>query len=211
MKNIKKVLKIVGIILLILIVLFLIHTVRNYIIISKLNSKISQYELSDNYHIRIVNKYESGEILTINYYRKGNKQVRITERDANNQIVKMSAYGNGERIDLFFDTEAEKTANLDIGSTILEMEIYNGFNYNTIQENIIQSMFSTIKSEEYNGKKCYRLTNKEGTLLIEKETGLRIKGYAEDEEIEFEYEFDKVDEAVFVEPDIGKYQIKENN
>ncbi len=79
--NKKKILKIIGIIIAILIILILIHTIRNFIIITDLQNKISKYSNSSNYFIKSVAKEESGNIITINYYKKDNKQVMFMERN----------------------------------------------------------------------------------------------------------------------------------
>ena len=42
---------------------------------------------------------------------------------------------------------------------------------------------------------------------IEKETGLLVK-IEEEELIQKEYEFDQIDNSIFIEPDIGQYQLK---
>ena len=46
--NKKKVLKVIGIILLIIFIMFLVHTIRNYIIITDLQNKISKYSETEN-------------------------------------------------------------------------------------------------------------------------------------------------------------------
>lgn len=79
--NKKKILKIIGIIIAILIILILIHTIRNFIIITDLQNKILKYSNSSNYFIKSVAKEESGNIITINYYKKDNKQVMFMERN----------------------------------------------------------------------------------------------------------------------------------
>lgn len=52
--NKKKIFKKLGIILLAIIIIILIHTVRNMIIISNTQKKLSNYINSNNYHMKIV-------------------------------------------------------------------------------------------------------------------------------------------------------------
>ena len=63
----KKVLKIIGIIILVFILILLIHTIRNYIIVSKLTDKISVYKDSKNYNAKFVNTDKSGTITVMDY------------------------------------------------------------------------------------------------------------------------------------------------
>lgn len=86
----KKVLKIVGIILLIIILIVLIHTIRNYIILSKLTDKISKYKDSNNYNAKIITTYENGDTLSMDYYKKDNKQAMFIERNFEGKVVKLS-------------------------------------------------------------------------------------------------------------------------
>lgn len=50
----KNILKIIGIILLIVIAIFVIHTIRNYIIITDLQNKIAKYTSNTNYSIKSI-------------------------------------------------------------------------------------------------------------------------------------------------------------
>ena len=75
-ENMKKVLKIVGIIIAVVLVLFMIHAIRNYIILSKINENVAKYVESNNMHMRITSKQ-----MTLNYYRKDDKEVAILQKD----------------------------------------------------------------------------------------------------------------------------------
>ena len=109
--KIKKVLKIIGIIIAIFIILVVIHTIRNYIIITSLQDKISQYSNSSNYHIKSVATEDNGTIISIAYYKKDNKQVVFLERNLNGEISKISMYNNGEKTDTFWDSKENKQLN----------------------------------------------------------------------------------------------------
>ena len=45
-------------------------------------------------------------------------------------------------------------------------------------------------------------------MYIDKDTGLIVKRITSAETVEKEYEFNNVDDSVFVEPDISKYELK---
>jgi len=84
--NKKKIFKKLGIILLAIIIIILIHTVRNMIIISNTQKKLSNYINSNNYHMKIVSfNEENKQTITANYYAKDKKQLIIIERKDNNR------------------------------------------------------------------------------------------------------------------------------
>lgn len=214
--KIKKVLKILGIIVVILIILLLIYTIRNYVIIRNLQNKFSQYSNSSNYYIKSVSTEKDGTIVTTEYYQKDNKQVLFLERNLNGETSKISMYNNGERTDIFWDNKENKTAQLDSGTTI-SMDIYNYLETDNNWQTFLGCLTSRIKSTNYNGKDCYLingfmsstfLTSEDAEIYIDKETGLFVKTNELGIVNEREYEFDKVDDSIFEEPDISQYTIK---
>ena len=214
--KIKKVLKILGIIVVILIILLLIYTIRNYVIIRNLQNKFSQYSNSSNYYIKSVSTEKDGTIVTTEYYQKDNKQALFLEKNLNGELSKISMYNNGERTDIFWENEENKTAQLDSGTTI-SMDIYNYLETDNNWQTFLGCLTSRIKSTNYNGKDCYLingfmsstfLTSEDAEIYIDKETGLFVKTNESGIVNEREYEFDKVDDSIFEEPDISQYTIK---
>lgn len=108
----KKVLKIVGIIIAVVVVLFIIHVIRNYIILSKINNNIAKYVESNNMHMKITSKQ-----MTVNYYRKDDKEVAILQKDN----VKISNYKTGEKINQFVEAGDSKIAKLNSGMLIVQV------------------------------------------------------------------------------------------
>lgn len=211
----KKILKIIGMILLIVIVIVLIHTIRNYIIISDLQGKVGKYLDSTNYYTKSIATENNGEIVTIEYYRKDTKEVVFMERNLNGEISKISMYNNGERIDKFWDNKKGKTAQLN-SAAMMSINIFNRLETTNKWQTFLESMFASIKSTNYNGKDCYiiknfmSLTSSDGAkTYIEKDTGLFIKEIQREITTEKEYEFNNVDDSIFVEPDISQYTLKE--
>lgn len=213
----KKILKIIGIILLLVIVIFLIHTIRNYIIITDLQNKIAKYAGSTNYYTKSVATENEGTVVTIEYYKKDNREVIFLERNLNGEISRMSMYNNGERTDTFWDNEENKIAQLDSG-TIMGVNIYNFTETDNKWQAFLESIFANVKSTNYNGKECYiikgflssfSLTSEDAETYIEKDTGLYLKRIDGNRTTERTYEFDKVDDSIFVEPDISQYTLKE--
>ena len=217
-KKIKKVLKIILIIIAILIILFLIHTIRNFIIVLQLQTKISQFTDVTNYHIKTITNEESGIIVTVNYYKKDNKQAYFLERNKDNEIIKMFVYSNGEKTHMYTETPEYKTANLNVGN-FTGVEIVNSlYNRNTWQT-ILSSMMANIKTVKLNEKDCYEINNFPSEVLwlglgknviyIEKDTGLMIRNDTDSLIVENMYEFNTVNDEIFIEPDISQYQVYE--
>ena len=180
-KKSKKILKGILIVIAVLILLLLIHTTRNYIIISNLQDKISAYTDSTNYHIKSVANEKIGVVMTVNYYKKDDRQVIFLERDNDGEITKMSIYDNGKRKDMFIDNPDNKIAQLDIDTSLVSMEIYNHLQTESKWQTFLFSMMAKVRSEELNGKDCYRIDNfissnvlsndEENRVFIDKETG----------------------------------------
>ena len=215
--KIKKVLKIIGIVMAILIILLLIHTIKNYIIITDLQSKISNYQDSKNYHIKSVANSNNGTTnIKMDYYRKDNKQVIFIERNANGESVKLSMYDNGERVDTFTDTQDTKTAKLNSGE-LITVNIYNYLETDNKWQTLLGCITAKIKSTNLNGKECYivkgflsstSLTSEGAETYINKETGLFLKTTETEIITERDYEFYNVEDSIFTEPDISQYTLK---
>ena len=218
-KKIRKVLKIILIVALIALAIVVIHIIRNFIIITNLQSKISEYSNSTNYYTKSVANENNGIIITMKYYKKDNKQAVFLERNLNGEITKMSMYNNGERTDLFIEATDSKIAQLN-SETMMSVDIYNQLETENSWQTFLGSIFSSVKSTKYNGKDCYAISNfmssnslsyDKQTVYIDKDTGLSVKNEIDKIVTEREYEFNNVEDSIFVEPDISQYTLKENN
>ena len=213
----KKVLKIIGIAVIIALVLLIIHTIRNYIIIKNLQDKIAEYSNNQNHHIRIVSTQNDGTILNTDYYKKDNKKVAFIEREKNGEIIKISMYDNGDTHHTYTDAEDKKIVSLNSG--FIEVQIYNVAETTSFGQTIYSSIFASIKKVKENGKEYYQLRHtaspyamsfENDTILVDKETGLMYKNINDISTVVREYEFNNVDESIFIEPDITEYTIQEN-
>jgi hypothetical protein len=184
-----------------------------------MQEKISQYSNSTNYNVKITSTTEDGTVTTIDYYKKDKKQAAIIEKELDEVQTKISMYNNGSRTDIFRDTEDEKLVQLDAG-TSMEVGIYNQLESENKWQAFIQTFMISIKTEEYNGKECYVVSNTVDietasfdvqTLYIDKETGLLLKNETDGTVTEREYEFDNVSDDIFTEPDVGLYTLQESN
>jgi len=219
--NKKRVLIILLLLILVIISIPLIHTLRNFIIINGLQKNLQKYSSSDNYSVVSADTENGIETTRISFYKKGNKTVTIQEQKMNGESMKTSTYNNGERIDTFFDTPTSKSARLDSKSNFFsDNTIYNYLETNSFWEKIKLSFHSKIKSEEYNGKSCYVIEiptlneradkDEKNEYFIEKDTGLCLKIVSNNLIQEKTFEFNKVKDDVFVEPDISQYTLQEN-
>lgn len=216
----KKILKIIGIILLILVILLLIHTIRNFIIIKKLQSNFSNYVSSNNYHITSVDKEsENNATVTMNYYKKDNKQVVFMERVIDSEVLKLTMYNNGERVDIFIDNGKEKTCQIGVDTEVIQLNLYNYLETDNSWQTFLGSIFARISKTTYNQKECYVVNNFTSPLFmndadknevyLEKDTGLYVKSIMGSRITEREYEFNNIEDSIFVEPNIGEYKIQE--
>lgn len=205
----KRVLKIVGIIIAVILVLFMIHAIRNYIILNKINENVAKYVESNNMHMKTTSNQ-----ITVNYYRKDDKEVAIMEKDN----VKISNYKIGEKNDQFVESGDSKTAKLNFGSLIVQVP--NIAQFDTKWQRFLCGSVAIIRSETYKDKECYIIDNlfspyyltsvDKAQYTIEKDTGLLLKNNTDGVVYEREYEFNNVEDSIFVEPDISQYTIQEN-
>lgn len=211
MKN-KKILICLVLIIIVSISLFLGLTTRKLMIFRELKAKSSQYENISNYYERVSNT--SG--INIEYFCKEDKAklIIISEKYEPRKITVCS---NGEKTNTYIEeSNGNKITTTDPNKAekpnILGFQFEGDFWYW-----LKMAIISNIKKTELNGKECYYIN---GSYLketyVEKETGLILKmqnGTKNNEPIiyEYYYEFGKVEDNDFIEPDISEYEIQENN
>lgn len=219
--NKKKVFKTIGILVLIIVILMLLYVIRNTIIVTKLQKNIKEYTSKTNFSIKVTNLTSETSKMTANYYKKDNKEAVILERNVDENSVKMSFYNNGERRDLFIETNDKKTVQVNTKNQLLGLNITDSLQTDNLWQTILYSSIARIKTENVNGKECYKVSNFYSPywmygdniteFYIEKDTGLLIKTVIDDEIAVREYSFDDVEDSAFVEPDIGLYTVVEEN
>lgn len=214
----KKIIRIIGIILIIILIFIAIHTIRNTIIICNLQNKAKKYSNSNNYHIESINHISENTTLIINQYQKNGKQLLTLERIVDDETVKISYYNTGNRIDMFTETKDEKIAELGKVNEILGVSSMTPLQTDNLWQTILYSLPTKITTVKVNDYECYsindflspyNLLGKNKTEYdIEKETGLVRKIVLDEQITTREYEFENVDDSVFVEPDISQYTLK---
>ena len=149
----KNILKIIGIILLIVIAIFVIHTIRNYIIITDLQNKIAKYTSNTNYSIKSISTSKEGTKVIIEYYKKENKQAIFMERNINGETLKVSMYDNGERIDVFTESSEGKSCDINSKVSIMQINLYNFLENDNKWQTLFSSAIASVKKTKYNKKK----------------------------------------------------------
>lgn len=214
----KKVIKIVLLVVFIILAIFLGIIIRRMIIISDISNKVSKYKDNNNHYEKIVTDYNGESKTTSEYYCKGENAVMIVETTTrqSNETKKLTQYFKGETSNSYFDVGTTKVAVLNSNGVPSKMEIW-AIDYNNDFWNLFYlALITPIKTIEYNGKDCYFLDSAAlRHSYIEKETGLVLKaidGKSESEPSsisEYEYNFEGVDDSLFIEPDISEYTIQQ--
>ncbi|MBO5398222.1 MAG: hypothetical protein J6A36_04760 [Clostridia bacterium] len=218
----KKILKTILIILLAILLLIAIHTIRNFMIITNLQNKMQDYANITNYSVKNIQTTNGKEVLIVKYYQKENKALRILERIQGTSSVTISEYYDNGTVKMFITSPESKTVRIGNEISALKpQKISSNLETENIFQTIIACFIAKIRSEEYNGKDCYAISEFISPMILndgsgmtdyyEKDTGLHIKYEADGSEYVKEYQFNNVDDNVFIEPDISEYTLQENN
>ena len=204
---------ILGVIILLILVCG-IYITRNFIILTKIQNNATEYKDINNCHVKIVTSQNDGTIITANYYTKDNNKVVFLERKNGESVSKMSIYDNETTHHTFNEGDGRKTVNLNAG--YINVQVEYGTTTESFVEKVFLSVITKIKIVNENGKKYYSLRNfkshnnlytENQEMLIDSETGLIYKVIDNQATISREYEFNNVDDKVFVEPNISEYEI----
>ena len=226
----KKVLKCIGIIILFLMVFLIIHTIRNMIIMKQISNKVGQYKNYTNYYI----KTTSNQGNVVDFYRKDNQYIMKVLNTSHDGVRKLTNYFDGEKVNTYIETETEnglnKVALLNSNGLPSAIEIKDLFYEIKGKELVLMALLANIKSVQYNGTECYKITDFYGFHILssanfefyfEKETGLEIReqnGLIIDENgksipmiVDYKYKFDVVTDDDLAELDISEYKIQGKN
>jgi len=221
--NKRKILITILLIAIISILAFLAFTIREMITLKNLNIKVAQFVNNNEHYEKIIN--DSGNTTTITeYYCKGDNAVLFlnTTLNSTGETRKLTNYFKGDKVNSYIESGEDKIALLNTNGVPSKVMIRQVDAGNNLWELFLMALATSIRSEECNGKDCYVLSLGENSkTYIDKETGLTLKaieGTVVDENgnesvqtMQYHYEFDNVDDNIFVEPDISKYKIQENN
>ena len=216
------------------IMLFFIHFIRNAIIISSLNKKITKYENITNYH-EIWSTYSNESITIFDvYYKDGKYKQILTHYDYNSFIKndeppsKVLTYRdeNGKETTFFYN---EKIISSNYKNETSKISPQNMSHITMAKEtplNFILSCFNSfITSDACNGIDAYKIYNiiEKSSAHFSKETGLTIRSssgfsygsYNEEQKYvdcisDIIYEFYTVTDEDFLIPSTDGFIIQEN-
>ena len=230
-KKYNKKMKILKIALLVILLIFMFRVTRNMIIIVSLDRKFNDYATSQNFYLKQILHSEDGTDIA-EIYKKDNRNVRKYRTTSETINYVCTEYYNGQTTNTYYEIKyvdeniSKKMAYLNKKDETMPV-IPNSITTDNPIDFIITSLFSSITTENCNGKDCYRIAIKEPftsslipTYYIEKETGLTIRslgtgarlkndGERDDFISDYQYEFDVVTDEDFIEPDISEYEIEE--
>lgn len=232
-KKYKNKLRFLRMILLILLIVFVVNIARKMIIISDLSNKAESNINSTNYH-RIMYYYNKDNTAIAEIFALGDKKKIVMTKMSKEGMTINTMYANKTQPDKwgnesynansYIITNGNKTALLNHTMGI-NADPQNSLYTQNLLELLTASIPTSIKSITYNGEECYYITNFNGIysfasqgMYINKETGLPISMVAYEYKnsdgsqgrwptVEYVYEFDKVTEADFIEPDISEYEV----
>lgn len=213
-----KLLKVILLVVLLIILVVLVNSIRNFIIISDLQNKVAEYENSSNYHKKTITAKKDGSVITTDNYKKDDKNALFVETNNSGEISKILMYNNGERTDVFIETKESKTVTIDSGMSI-NLNVSNYLKTDGALQTFLACLPAKVRSVEYKDKVCYSIENfftsgvmygtEKNEIYVDKETGLVLFKNTDGELTEKEYEFNNVDDLIFVEPNIGEYKLIE--
>ncbi len=234
-KKYRNKLRILRGILLIIFMIFVLDSCRKIIIISDLSSKAEQYVDSTNFHkVTVSGGYTNdfGGFTKMEVYRLGDRRKIILTNfipiNEMNQVTTM--FGKDRKIgyqnieeyttNMYVIKDGKKTEAVLNQQMALEAKPGNILKTESWWQQILGSIFASVRETSYNGEKCYYIanfgllqdTNSYG-MYISKDTGL-VVGFGQSSpigEIEssiqtYKYEFDTVTEEDFIEPDPSEYE-----
>lgn len=223
----KKILKVVLIILLIILAIVFIHTIRNYIIISSLQSKMQEKSNLNNIYRKIQNN-EDGKDRMINELYKKDEKIKFStimngeNGDSSHAFMQKSvSYAIGDTITRFVDYvengkeekvmyEEKNSEHNETGTILVKY-----FDEDTLFINCIKTL---IKSEKIDNKDCYVIISNDtnyssgdySKIYVNKETALPIKIVEPFDNGEYTtnitYEFGVVTDKDFEFPNVSEYK-----
>lgn len=153
--------------------------------------------------------------ISVEYYTKNGKHVVIQKRIVYSAEATITTYNTSEKITSYYDTLTDKIVKYNTPSAI-SVNLNNYFINlaNTTMGKILMRLCLTIKSVDCEGTEAYLIKalfedyiNEE---YIDKATDLTIKTIFDNDISKKEYEFENVNDEIFIELDISKYSVVED-
>lgn len=192
------------IILLLLLILFLIHSIKNYIIISKISDKQIQ-----------LNNYS----LIIEYYQLGQDKTTIEQNYKDGKMLQILKKDDNEIVRYWYDEDSKELISIlntnDLNATI-EKNVVHLFvielslGYDSVKKKINDILGTFISYEELDGQKCYVLNKgKKIKDYISIESGKILKRINNDNIVEYkELYINNLTDEDISRPNLNSYEIK---
>ena len=216
-KKYSKKLKILKCVLLIIILIYVILVGRRTIIMASLSGKATENQINDNYYVKLYS-YQGDTLTIIESYNKREDYLTTLTRVVNGKsIQKLTYYKKGEEQLFITESDGEKhiqNSETMVGGHILPVTyVADG-----ILANLQYALITGINSTYCNGKECYIIKGKSYERYIDKETGLAVRNVEKSNKeltrktdivVDYEYEFNVVEDSDIVKPDISENIINE--
>lgn len=221
----KKIIKICLIVLALILVFTLVYMIRNYIIAKDIIEKnVAKALQSESIHTKTTIIEGDNVRETFDNYKKDDKELtlNIMNSGENGTEATIATYVQGTNKTTYYDNNSGKFVQQETVESVPEIteeQLYADLENENNLTTFLSSAFTTFKVVEYNGKDCYLIEKSNlpifkdfeiGTdkneIYVDKESGLIVKIVNDDLTTEYEYEFDNVNDDIFVEPDINQYE-----
>lgn len=214
------VLRVIGLMIFILVAIYVGNVIRNFYILNTYMAATNEYSTKDNYkETRITYEGDEPYVVMVGY-KNGDKT--LVEIEARGKRKTIAYYDKKTQESIVkFSVEDNKVALVKKeewapAPSLAEIKPFGGL---SAWENFLLALRSTIGSENYRGKECYKI-NIFGysELWVEKESGLIIRtssGFIENSEgirkpmyYDYDYEFGTVTDKDVAKPDLTGYKIQ---
>lgn len=229
----KKVLKLIFIIIFLFIILYISFVIRNVVILTKLDNKVTELNNTKNNIYKAITYTGNPHMgADLKIYKKDEVVKYVTSMKDGSVSITEYCYPEVKRIytvtkdDKFFDEKNEKF------DPVFPAYVDNYTNCINFYDLILSAIHTRIKNVEIDGKKCYQLSGNNSPLFLyygtseeyismelylEKDTGIPVKQIEklniDDNNVEyitdFEYSFDVVTDEDMKEPDKSEYRLLE--
>ena len=220
----KKILIICLIMIVLIIAILLFCMIRNYTIAKNIiDENVDKAINSESIYAKTTIK---GDIInqTFDNYKKENKELSIfkTNHEDGTQSI-ITTYIDGKNSTTYYENKAGKFVQQKETQELAkptEEDARASLEKESKIATFFAGAFTPFKSVNIDGKDCYLVQKsslpifdsmlrddaKDRRIYIDKETCMIVKTVADDVITEYEYEFNNVDDNIFIQPDINEYE-----
>lgn len=214
----KKSIKYILLFLLAVVCILLIHSIRNYLIIRKLQDKLLDYSDINTYTITTVSKdLETNWTTTMTYYKRGSDEVLKVNSNHDGENSSYTVYKKDGQANVYTIDENGKKMYATEDDFVMEVSFYNLLESSNNFHTFLSAIPASVRSKNINGTECYEITNYvsdmgmtevgKNVTYVDKETGLLVEHDSQTTIITKEYRYGEIDDSIFVEPDKSEYQL----